>query len=344
MPANLAAYLVGTGKPYEVRDAPYPTPGDKQVIIRAHTIALNPCDYGFQMFGQAFFPWLKYPAVVGEDVAGEVVAVGPGITRFKTGDRVTGHSACAFQKYPILDEHKACAIPDTLSFERASVFPLTFSTAVLGLFHRDYLALKLLRLDPTTTPTSTATGKTVLIWGGATSVGSNAIQLAVAAGYEVISTSSPRNFEHVKGLGASQVFDYKSPTVEQDLVAAFRGKTSAGALAIGGVVPAEYPSIMRACAAVVTSVEGSNFVAIAMRPPDELPANIRTKFIDGSLLAREEELGYALYGDYLPRALAAGSFRPAPNPEVVGNGLESVQAGLDTLKAGVSAKKLVINI
>jgi NADPH:quinone reductase-like Zn-dependent oxidoreductase len=48
------------------------------------------------------------------------------------------------------------------------------------------------------------TGQTVLVWGGSTSVGSNAIQLAVAAGYEVITMSSPRNFEYVTPLGASQ--------------------------------------------------------------------------------------------------------------------------------------------
>ena len=52
-----------------------------------------------------------------------------------------------------------------------------------------------------------STGKVVLIWGGSTSVGSNAIQLAVAAGHEVVSTASPRNFDCVKSLGASAVFD-----------------------------------------------------------------------------------------------------------------------------------------
>ncbi|TAQ89425.1 hypothetical protein B7494_g2244 [Chlorociboria aeruginascens] len=56
------------------------------------------------------------------------------------------------------------------------------------------------------------TGKTVLIWGGSGSVGVNVIQLAVAAGYEVIATASPANFDYLKELGASEVLDYHSKT------------------------------------------------------------------------------------------------------------------------------------
>lgn len=64
------------------------------------------------------------------------------------------------------------------------------------------------------------TGQTVVVWGGSTSVGSNAVQLAVAAGYEVVTTASPRNFDHVRALGASAVFDYNSSTVVQDIIGA----------------------------------------------------------------------------------------------------------------------------
>jgi NADPH:quinone reductase-like Zn-dependent oxidoreductase len=93
---------------------------------------------------------------------------------------------------------------------------------------QDQLALSL-----PTIPHPKPRGKTLLIWGGATSVGCNAIQLAVAAGYEVITTSSPQNFELMKKLGASQVFDYKSKTVIPDITGAFKGKTTAGALTMG---------------------------------------------------------------------------------------------------------------
>ncbi len=69
--------------------------------------------------------------------------------------------------------------------------------------------------------------------GGSTSVGSNAIQLAVAAGYDVITTASPRNFDFVTSLGASHVFDYNSPSVVKDIIAAFDARSLAGAIAFG---------------------------------------------------------------------------------------------------------------
>lgn len=56
------------------------------------------------------------------------------------------------------------------------------------------------------------------------------VQLAVAAGYEVITTASAHNFDYVKKLGASQVFDYNSPTVHEDLLKAFESKTLAGVM------------------------------------------------------------------------------------------------------------------
>ena len=168
-----------------------------------------------------------------------MVEVGSAVTRFKVGDRVVSQ-ACgikeayndsakgAFQLYTVLVDHMTSPIPPTLSFEQAAVLPLALSTAACGLFLQDQLALSL-----PTIPHPKPRGKTLLIWGGATSVGCNAIQLAVAAGYEVITTSSPQNFELMKKLGASQVFDYKSKTVIPDITGAFKGKTTAGALTMG---------------------------------------------------------------------------------------------------------------
>ena len=88
----------------------------------------------------------------------------------------------AFQIYTVLLAHMASSIPSTLSYESASVLPLGVSTAACGLFQEDQPALQ--------PPSALAkiTGKTLLVWGGSTSVGSNAIQLAVAAGYEVFTT------------------------------------------------------------------------------------------------------------------------------------------------------------
>lgn len=209
------------------------------------------------------------------------------------------------------------------------------SVATKALFHKDMLAADLPSLRPT------PKGSTVLIWGGATSVGSCAIQLAAAAGYEVITTASPRNFAYVKQLGASQVLDYRSPTVGRDLLAAFAGKTTAGALANAGLDREGYPGIVEMCAAVVRSCPGKKFVAMTMVPYwGPSCEGVQFKFVEP--LRGAEALASSVFHDFLGEALQRGSFRPVPEPEVVGHGLDSVQGAMDVLKAGVSAKKIVV--
>ncbi|KAL2012852.1 hypothetical protein VTN00DRAFT_377 [Thermoascus crustaceus] len=177
---------------------------------------------------------------------------------------------------------------------------------VHGLFQKDYLGLQ----HPTVPPEPT--GKTLLVWGGSSSVGSNAIQLAVAVGYEVISTASPKNFLYAKKLGASQVLDYHSEMIVDELVEAFKGQKAA---------------------------------ALANPPPKDLvlPEGVSTKFIFASDL-KDNEVSQAIYVDFLPKALAAGTYTCAPDPEVVGKGLENIQPALEILKKGVSAKKLVVSL
>lgn len=90
-------------------------------------------------------------------------------------------------------------------------------------------------------------------------------------------------------------------------------------------------------------VDGNKFVATASGPPKELPDGVESKFIFGTSL-KDNAVGPAIWGEFLPKALAIGSFVIAPEAEVVGKGLESVQSGLDVLKNGVSAKKIVITL
>lgn len=137
-----------------------------------------------------------------------------------------------FQEYLIVNTRLACHIPDSMSFAEASVFPLGVGTAACALSAKGFLALPYPTIEPV------HTGKTILIWGGSSSVGSNAIQLAKAAGFEVVTTSSPRNFDHVKSLGASKVFDSSSPRVIADIVAELDATDCAGIFhAAGSVEP-----------------------------------------------------------------------------------------------------------
>ncbi|KAL1984179.1 hypothetical protein VTN96DRAFT_9400 [Rasamsonia emersonii] len=342
MPSNTAAWLAAEkATPLEVKSAPYTPPRENEIVIRARAVAINPVDCFIQIMGNALFSWLQYPFILGSDVAGEVAEVGSGVTRFKVGDRVVGTgigrvtnnpAEGAFQEYVVVLEHMASPIPDRVSYESAAVLPLGVSTAACGLFQKDCLGLQL----PTVPPKPT--GKTLLIWGGSTSVGSNAIQLAVAAGYEVITTASPRNFDYVKKLGASQVFDYHSETIVDELVEAFKGKTCAGAFAIGQTASVS-------CVEVVARTEGTKFVALANPLPEGhvVPDGIGTKFFFASDI-KDNEVSHAIYGDFLPKALAAGTYICAPDPEVVGKGLENIQPAFEILRNGVSAKKLVVSL
>ena len=331
-------------------------------------MAINPIDWMIQDLGnKMMFSYLKYPFILGLDTAGEVVEVGPGVTRFKVGDRVVGHANgtdekynspahSAFQAYTVLLVNAASPIPNTLSYESAAVLPLGLSTAACGLFQKDQLGLHY--------PSASAkpTGKTLLVWGGSTSVGCNAIQLAVAAGYEVFTTCSPKNFEYVKKLGASQAFDYNSKTAVSDLVHAFDGKITAGAISIGARAAEN-------CLDVLDKCKGDKILSMASYPvPQPAPKNfpilitavsymsgmaniwvksktrgIKTVFIFGSSLLYNE-VGKVIYVDFLPRALAEGAYIAAPEPQVVGKGLEYIQTGYDLQRKGVSAKKIVVSL
>lgn len=128
----------------------------------------------------------------------------------------------AFQLYPVADERLTAIIPDSLSFAQAVVLPISVSTAATGLYSPDNLGLPLPSENPS------PSGKTLLLWGGASSVGTVVVQLAVASGLKVVATASAANHQLLKDLGASAVFDYKSPTAVEDIVKELKDADIAG--------------------------------------------------------------------------------------------------------------------
>ncbi|KAI1323912.1 putative zinc-binding alcohol dehydrogenase domain-containing protein cipB [Xylariaceae sp. FL0255] len=339
MPPNAAAYNPALGKALEVREQPYVEPKDRELVITNRAVSLNPCDFAMRDLGPAIFPGITYPCFGGEDVAGEVIAVGRAVTRFKVGDRVIALALAGFQKYPILQEHNTTKIPDSMSFEEACVLPLCLCTAAACLFYKDHMGLEI----PSNTTAAKPTGKTILIWGGSTSVGTNAIQMSVAAGYEVVATSSPHNFEYVRSLGASAVFDYRSDTIVPDLIDSLRGKIMIGCMAIGNIgAPMAYEDVVEKCVAVMKQVEGRRFM-MTFKPVTSFPGGVDARFTTATLLRSDVELGQAVW-DWLSRGLAAGTYRALPKADIVGQGLEGIQPSLDILRDGVSARKLVVTL
>ncbi|KUI55861.1 Zinc-binding alcohol dehydrogenase domain-containing protein cipB [Cytospora mali] len=140
--------------------------------------------------------------------------------------------------------------------------------------------------------------------------------------------------------GASQVFDYNSPAVQDELVAAFKGKATAGVVANAGFVPASFPGIVEACAAVVLSTNCKRILPLTMVPNFPIPEGVEAKFVQE--LRPDVELASVVFHGFLSKALAAGTYIVAPEAEVVGKGLEAIQGAMDTLMKGVSAKKIVV--
>ncbi|KAI0472605.1 GroES-like protein [Xylariaceae sp. FL0804] len=340
MTSNAAAWIpVVKTTPMEVKAAPDPTPEANEVVVKVEAIGINAIDWMIQTLGDDLFNFIKYPFIGGTDVAGEVVQAGSGIKSVKVGDRVVGLALGfaendprqgAFQKLCVLKSHLMTPLPASVRSADAAVLPLGLATAAAGLYQKEYLGLK--------HPSASAepTGEAVLIWAGSSSVGSNAIQLAVASGYEVITTCSPKNFDYCKKLGASQAFDYASPTITEELLAAFGGKTQAGAFAIltGSVEP---------CLEVVHKTKGAKFVAMTLQHQGELPEGVKTGFVFASTI-KDNEVGPAVFNNFLPQALAQNKYVCAPTPKVVGTGLEAIQAAFEALKPGVSASKLVVTL
>ncbi|CAK7221651.1 hypothetical protein SBRCBS47491_004601 [Sporothrix bragantina] len=379
MPTNTAAWLPAKNAPsLKIGPAPYPTPGPDQIVVRNRAVAINPVDWCLHFFGGFVLTFLKYPMVPGGDLAGDVVEVGTGVTDFAVGDRVlalglgmdraateskTAAAEGAFQQYTLVRTILAAHLPEWMPYQDACVLPLTLATAAYGLFHGDFLALEL----PTVPPPPPGSKGTVLVTGGSTSVGCNAVQLAVQAGYTVVSTSSPKNFDYVKNLGATAVVDYRSKTLLNDLVAALsreKGKC-VGALAIGdGAVELSMK--------VLSRLPGSRrFVAMAGANmiPDGVSttrgrlsfmgstiwqgvrmnvmgrtSGVEVRFVDTMELGQPGNAVSKVFREFLPQALAQRQYVTAPRTRVTGHGLESLQAAMDVQKKGVSAEKVVVTL
>lgn len=368
-----AAWLHAARQPLRVDQAPRTAPGRGEVLVRNRAVAINPFDGIVQSLGGLVTPWLRYPAVLGSDLAGEVLAVGPGVRRLVPGDRVLGLALGvekaanrpvegAFQECVILREACVARIPPDLSFEQAAVLPLAFATAACGLFLSEHLGLR----RPSPDPASLARGESVLVWGAATSVGSCAVQLAAAAGYRVIATCSAHNFEHARSLGATACVDYHDPAAAARVVEAIGGSALAGVLCVA-------VGAGDACIDVAGRCAGPRRVAMASTPVSLVDAPLEAQFrwklgrlprlaLGFARLALRARLrgvrtssiwgtsvihdpwGARLFEDFLEPALASGRFQAAPRPLVTGMGLDAIPEAMRRLARGVSASKVVVSL
>ena len=186
----------GTVDEWRLDRIPVPRPGEGQVLVAVEAAGIDRGTWHV-MTGRPYLArlglGLRRPRtrVPGLDLAGTVVAVGSGVTRFAVGDPVLGIGRGSFAEYAVVREDKLSHRPASLAAEEAAVVPVSGLTAIQALDAAD--------VGP---------GSRVLVLGASGGVGSWCVQLAADAGAEVTGVCSGAKAEFVQSLGATQVLDY----------------------------------------------------------------------------------------------------------------------------------------
>jgi NADPH:quinone reductase-like Zn-dependent oxidoreductase len=184
---------------------PEPDVQDNDVLVRIHAAAVNVLDSKIRDGEFKFFLPYRPPFILGHDGAGTVVKTGPKVQKFKVGDEVYArprdHRVGTFAEFIAMNEADVELKPKNLSMEEAASIPLVGLTAWQAL-------VEVGKVKP---------GQKVFIQAGSGGVGTFAIQLAKHLGVTVAATTSAKNVELVKSLGADVVIDYQKQDFEKIL-------------------------------------------------------------------------------------------------------------------------------
>jgi NADPH:quinone reductase len=224
LPSRMTAIAIRAPGGPEVlvpEERPVPNAGAGEVLVKLTAAGVNRPDV---MQRQGLYPPPPGASdIPGLEIAGEVVAAGPGATRFKPGDKVTALVAGGgYAEYCPVHETNALPAPATLSLIEAAAIPETFFTVWHNVFERGRLK----------------SGETLLVHGGTSGIGTTAIQLAKAFGARVITTAgTAEKCEACRKLGADVAVNYRS----EDFVAATKTATGGkGAELILDMVGGDY--------------------------------------------------------------------------------------------------------
>lgn len=184
-------------------DLPAPTAGPKEVLVRVHASSVNGADVPIAAGMLKDMVEYEFPVTLGRDFAGGVEQVGSAVSRYKAGDEVYAFLPAAdpnvhkgsWGEKVVVREDAIARKPESVDFATAGAAPLAGITALAA-----FDALELSEGDP------------VLGIGAAGGVGSFFVQLAAAAGANVIVPGLPEDHEYLRGLGAAEVID-RNPDV-----------------------------------------------------------------------------------------------------------------------------------
>jgi len=226
-PATMRAVVqreYGSADQLNVGERPIPRPGDGEVLVRVVAAGVDSGTWHV-MHGRPYLARLAFGVrrptnpVPGLDLAGTVVAAGPGVTRFAVGDEVFGIGRGSLAEYAVALERKLAHRPAGLPAAAAAAVPVSGLTALQAL--RDAARV--------------APGSRVLITGASGGVGSYAVQIAVALGAEVTGVCSAAKAEFVHQLGAGEVIDRAQPGWWGPLIE--RGRPFDAVIDIAGRLP-----------------------------------------------------------------------------------------------------------
>jgi putative PIG3 family NAD(P)H quinone oxidoreductase len=284
LPARMTAIAIrAPGGPEMLvpEERPTPKPGTGEVLVKVAAAGVNRPDVMQRM---GLYPPPKGASdIPGLEIAGEVVALGDGASRWKLGDHVTGLVAGGgYAEYCPVHETNALPMPKGLSAVEAGAIPETFFTVWHNTFQRGGLNR----------------GETLLIHGGSSGIGTTAIQLAKAFGARVVTTAgSAEKCDACRKLGADVAVNYK----EEDFVAATKQATDGkGADVIVDMVGGDYIERNYEAAAVEARVvqiafQGSpkatvDFRRIMLKRLTHTGSTLRSRSVpDKALIARAVE-------------------------------------------------------
>ncbi len=177
-------------------EAPMPEAGPDEVLIKISAASVNPVDWKIRDGHMKEGLKIIFPFILGWDVSGVIEETGALVSRFAKGDKVYARADTSrdgsYAEYMVVRAAEVAFAPDSIPLNFAAAVPLAAQTAWAGLQEQGNLR----------------TGQTVLIHGASGGVGSFAVQFARIAGAHVIATTSTKNTDFVKALGADEVIDY----------------------------------------------------------------------------------------------------------------------------------------
>jgi len=238
----------------KLEEIPRPVPKDDEILIHVRAVGVNPVDWKIREGHVRKVLDIPLPAIPGGDLAGVVEEVGKRVGDFAVGQSVYAMIGLlgAYAEHVAIKAALAAPKPTTLDHVHAASVPLAALTAYQALF--EHGALK--------------AGQRVLVHAAAGGVGSFAVQLARNAGAEVFGTASPGNADYVRGLGATEVIDYRKADYTRhagrfdlvfDLIGGETSQASLPVLRAGGVFVGGVPvsdTVQKQASAAQVKVSG----------------------------------------------------------------------------------------